>query len=458
MEPMKQREVSPVATHAPPACPSAAAPPTAKIPFFGARKVARQLLEDLATARASLEQMGALEHEQVQREIAEQRRALQELAVERAGVEAQLTELRQRIVATEESEILQEVGVYEYRHPLSDAAAYQGQLKQLRDQIKTMARADGGAVFGATDWTVNGSRPQGRKMVRETSKLMLRAYNAEADNLVRSLKPYKLDSAVARLDKVMETIARLGKTMSIVISPQYHALRVAELELTADYLAKKDEEKERERAERERLREEQKAQQEMEHERRRLEKEQAHYRNALQALLDRDDEEGAARLREQLEEIDRAIEDVDYRAANVRAGYVYVISNVGTFGEDVVKVGLTRRLDPLDRVRELGDASVPFRYDVHALFFSKDAVGIEQELHRRLADRRINRVNLRREFFKATPAEVKEHLLELAGELLEFTDVPEALEYHQSLNMASPDGAANTEVAVSARTEPPVSS
>ncbi|HWV87452.1 MAG TPA: GIY-YIG nuclease family protein [Capillimicrobium sp.] len=223
--------------------------------------------------------------------------------------------------------------------------------------------------------------------------------------------------------------------MRIQINPQYHQLRVAELELTADYLAKKEEEKERERAERERLREERRVQQEMERERQRLEKEQAHYRNALAALEAQGDEEGAARLREHLEEIDRAIADVDYRVANIRAGYVYVISNVGAFGENVVKIGLTRRLDPLDRVRELGDASVPFRYDVHALFFAKDAVGIEQELHRRLDDRRINRVNLRREFFRATPAEVKQHLLELAGELLEFTDVPEALEYRQSLHM-----------------------
>jgi hypothetical protein len=92
-------------------------------------------------------------------------------------------------------------------------------------------------------------------------------------------------------------------------------------------------------------------------------------------------------VREQLGDVERAIEDVDYRAANVRAGYVYVISNIGSFGEDMVKIGMTRRLDPLDRVRELGDVSVPFRYDVHALFFADDAVGIEAKLHERLAER-----------------------------------------------------------------------
>src|SRR5699024_7305053 len=123
---------------------------------------------------------------------------------------------------------------------------------------------------------------------------------------------------------------------------------------------------------------------------------------------------------------------VDYRAANQRAGYVYVISNIGALGEAMIKIGLTRRLEPMDRVRELGDASVPFGFDVHALFFSDDAVGIEAEMHRRFAERRVNQVNLRREFFYATPVEALEQLRDLTGEELEFTERPEAQEYRQS--------------------------
>src|SRR5208282_5791644 len=111
--------------------------------------------------------------------------------------------------------------------------------------------------------------------------------------------------------------------------------------------------------------------------------------------------EAAVRLQAELAEIEKAISHVDYRAANIRAGYVYIISNLGSFGADVVKIGMTRRLDPAERVRELGDASVPFRYDTHAMFFSDDAVGIEATLHKRLANRRVNRVNNRREFFYA---------------------------------------------------------
>ncbi len=221
--------------------------------------------------------------------------------------------------------------------------------------------------------------------------------------------------------------------MQIRISTPYYQLRVRELELTADFLQKQAEEKEAERLERERLREERKVQQEIERERLRLEKERQHYANALQALVAKGDETAAERLRSQLSDVERAIQDVDYRAANIRAGYVYVISNIGSFGERMVKVGLTRRLDPLDRIRELSDASVPFNFDIHAVFFSKDAVGIETALHERLTRVRVNVVNRRREFFKATPLEVKAHLAELAGELLQFTDVAEALEYRQCL-------------------------
>jgi len=158
---------------------------------------------------------------------------------------------------------------------------------------------------------------------------------------VRWLKPYKLEGALDRLKKVSETIEHLGKTMKIQISTPYYQLRVRELELTADFLQKQAEQKEAERVERERLRQERKAQQELEFERARLAKERQHHANALQVLVAKGDEAGAARLRDQLAEVDRAIESVDDRAANIRAGYVYLISNIGSFGERMVKLGLT---------------------------------------------------------------------------------------------------------------------
>lgn len=443
------------------------------VPLFGARRKAKELVKEVDDLRAQLNRLGAFtvielekqrdalqaeievqraqlegERQEAERQLTRQaeeaqatlQQELESARKERDELNARLVELRQEVVTTDETALLQEAGVYEYRHPLSDSVEYKEALKALRGRVKEMTRADGGAVRGNTDWRVDGSVAKGRKMVRDFSKLMLRAYNAEADNLARGMKPYKLESAVERLTKVAATIARLGRTMDIHISGPYHELRVYELELTADYRQKQAEEKEREREERERLREEQRAQKEIEKERARLEKERQHYLNSLEALRAKGDTEAVARLEAELGEIEKAITDVDYRAANVRAGYVYVISNVGSFGDGIVKVGLTRRLEPLDRVRELGDASVPFRFDVHAIHFSDDAVGIETELHQRLADRRVNKVNMRREFFYATPAEVKEHLLEVAGDLLSFEETPEAAEYHQS----HPEEAAGT--------------
>ena len=191
-------------------------------------------------------------------------------------------------------------------------------------------------------------------------------------------------------------------------------------------------EKEAAREERERLREERKAEQELAAERERLTKSATHYANALETVTATRDA-AVADLKARLEEIDQAIEHNDYRAANIRAGYVYVISNTGSFGPNIVKIGLTRRLEPMDRVRELGDASVPFPFDVHALFFSDDAVTVEADLHRAFASLRVNRVNERREFFFATPAQVREILTQQVGNLLEFTDEPEATQYFQSM-------------------------
>lgn len=153
--------------------------------------------------------------------------------------------------------------------------------------------------------------------------------------------------------------------------------------------------------------------------------------NALEALQSSGSSD--AELERKLAALDAAIAQNDYRAANIRAGYVYVISNRGAFGANVVKIGLTRRLEPLDRVRELGGASVPFRFDVHGLFFAEDAVTLEAELHQHFADRRVNHANTRKEFFFASPGEVRAVLMSKIGNLLEFTEHAESTEYLQSV-------------------------
>lgn len=368
--------------------------------------------------------------------VAEARDRMQTLEQTIADRGAHLQQIDGRIVTTEDLAMLQEAGIYEFRHRLADAVAYKARLESLRDTIKTMVRSDT-AVLAATGWTVNGSERDGRKMVADFSKLMLRAYNAEADNGIRTMKPHRLASSVDRLVKARETIARLGRTMDIRISDGYHRARVDELELTADHLAKQEEEKDRIRAERERQRDEDAARKEFEREKARLSKEQAHWQRAHDKWEDQGDEAKVAEAQAKLDQLDAAIAGVEAQEANIRTGWVYVISNVGAFGENMVKVGLTRRLDPKERVRELGDASVPFKFDVHALVFSSDAVGLENRLHRELADRRVNRVNLRREFFHATPAEVLAALqrTEARDNLLEYTEFAEAEEWRTSLKI-----------------------
>ena len=140
-------------------------------------------------------------------------------------------------------------------------------------------------------------------------------------------------------------------------------------------------------------------------------------------------------LENQLKDIDRAIKDIDYREANQRAGYVYIISNIGAFGENVYKIGMTRRLDPQDRVDELGDASVPFNFDVHAMIFSDDAPALETALHKAFEDRKLNMVNTRREFFNVTLDEIKEVVKENFDKTVEFVDVPDAEQFRVSQKM-----------------------
>jgi hypothetical protein len=358
-----------------------------------------------------------------------------------------------RLVETRELALLQEVGVYEYAHPLDDAVAYKDELKRLREQIKVEAR--GSAVSCQVDWAVNGSVKEGQKLGRDMAKLMLRAYNAEADNAVRVVKPHTREAVKKRLTTTRDTIGRLGVLMRIAVSDSYHRLRLREIDLTADYLVKVEAEREEARAERERLREEAKVMKEIERERARLAKERAHYATAIAKLEAKGDLDGLARAKEQLTSIDDAIAGVERRAANIRVGHVYVISNIGAFGPAVVKIGMTRRSEPLDRVRELGDASVPFRFDVHALVFSEDAVTLETELHRRLSHKRVNLVNTRREFFYATPAEVKEQLLAIRdAHVLQYTDTPEAVEWRAS--EPSRRGAGEVAVPVGAQALPAI--
>lgn len=399
--------------------------------FGGPRKA--DLAGEVEELRAALARVDGLASVEVARELARCRNEVDQTKQELGRLHSELAATRAHIVETNEIAQLQEAGIYEYAHPLSNAVAYKDLLARVRKDTKSLVSA-GRAVAASTTWQVNGSAAQGRKMVADFSKLLLRAYNAEADNCVRTVKPHSRQASLERLSKAAKTIEKLGRTMDIRITSEYHRVRLYEIELTADYLAKVQDEREKLREERERLRDEQAAQREIEREKARLAKEQAHYLNVLRKIQGGAGKpEALAEVQAKLAEIGLELDKVVSREANIRAGWVYVISNVGAFGDRVVKIGLTRRLEPMDRVRELGDASVPFRFDVHALIFSNDAVSLEGQLHAALEHRKVNRVNSAREFFYATPGEVKEHLKRIAGQhLLEYREEPEAAEWRAS--------------------------
>lgn len=425
---------SPTPPPAHPAAPTQASSsqPPRGFGFLGGPKKA-DLVSEVDELRAALERLGAGSAVDIARELDRSRRDVDAAKLELARLQAELAEARTQIVQTNEIAQLQEAGIYEYAHPLSDAVAYKDLLARVKADTKGLVSA-GRAVSASTTWQVNGSAAQGRKMVTDFSKLLLRAYNAEADNCVRTVKPHSRRASLERLSSASATIEKLGRTMDIHITSDYHRVRLYEIELTADYLAKVEEERERLREERERMRDEQAAQREIEREKTRLAKEQAHYQIVLQRLREgAGSADAIAEIEAKLAEIGVEVDKVISREANIRAGWVYVISNIGAFGDHVVKIGMTRRLEPMDRVRELGDASVPFRFDVHALIFSNDAVTLEARLHTALQDRKVNQVNTAREFFYATPSEVREHLKTIAGQhLLEYREEPEAAEWRAS--------------------------
>lgn len=299
------------------------------------------------------------------------------------------------------------------------------------------------AVLGATNWQVNGSTAKGKKMLSDMQKLLLRAFNSECDELVSKVKYTNFDASLNKIRKSAEAISKLGSTMNISISQKYLNLKIKELRLAFEYQQKKQEEKEAQKAARAEMREAARLQKEIEAQRKKIEKEQTHYQTAYEKLLkqleeDPDNSDLLAKkseLENQLNDIDRAIKDIDYREANQRAGYVYIISNIGAFGENVYKIGMTRRLDPQDRVDELGDASVPFNFDVHAMIFSDDAPALEAALHKAFEDRKLNMVNTRREFFNVTLDEIKEVVKKNFDKTVEFIDVPDAEQFRVSQKM-----------------------
>lgn len=376
-----------------------------------------------------------------QREVTEYKDVIKKL-------DSEIAEKKQQIITFDDTILVQEFGLYSPRYDFISSDEYKEKLNQIRNLQKECIKKDL-ALSGNANWTVNDSVAKGRKMVKDMQKLLLRAFNSECDETISKIKYNNIDASIKKINSSAAAISKLGTIMKIAITEKYLNLKIQEAYLALEYQLRKQKEKEEAKEARAQMREAAKLQREIEEQRRKIEKEQAHYQKALLTVLKQlesaSENEKAdllakrGELEKELGDIEISLNDIDYREANQRAGYVYVISNIGSFGKDVYKIGMTRRLDPQERVDELGDASVPFNFDVHAMIFSDNAPALETALHHAFENKKLNMVNHRREFFHVTLDEIKEVIKQNYDKTVEFVDVPDAEQYRISEKMRTTD-------------------
>lgn len=335
---------------------------------------------------------------------------------------------------------LSEFGVYEPIYDFEKSDDFRIEQNKIVALQKAMIK-DGTAAICKTNWTVDGSVTKGKASTNRFIKLILRAFNGEADSLIAKVKWNNVNQIKERLHKSFITLNKLGESQTVEITQYYFDLKKKELILEYEYQAKKQQEKEEQRALQEELREEEKAKREYEKAQKEAEKEEIYYQKILEKVKKDFEEKNGnpEELQNKISELEKDLEDARLKkeralsmAQQTKRGHVYVISNIGSFGENVFKIGMTRRLEPMDRIRELGDASVPFRFDVHALIYSDEARTLEYELHKAFAEKALNLFNFRKEFFNVTLEEIESKIKEL-GFTAEFTSEPEAMEYKETI-------------------------
>lgn len=343
---------------------------------------------------------------------------------------ATLRKLEQQVAIYDEKLSFAELGVYEPHFEFNDADEYKQEIKRIRDRQKAMVSAKTSTLC-PTDWQVDGSRAKGQTMINRQTRLTMRAFNNECEAAIANTRWNNVNAMEKRILNAAKQIGNANESMNLRISEQYVSLKLDELHATHEYRERLKMEKE-ERAELARAeREEKKLLAEAEA----AEREEERY----QKLLDKArseagvDEGRIADLEAALADAHATSERARAMAEMTKSGYVYIISNIGSFGKDVVKIGLTRRLEPDDRVKELGDASVPFGFDTHAMIYSDEAPALESALHKEFADRRVNASNMRKEFFRVGLEEVEEAVKRLAPSASFFSD-REAQEWHETLS------------------------
>jgi hypothetical protein len=351
------------------------------------------------------------------------------------------SKLRKEVSVFESKLDLIEFGVYEPVYDFEKSDEYRSEQNKIIELQKSMISNDTAAICD-TQWTVEGSEAKGKAVVKVYKKLMLRAFNGECDGLIARVKWNNINQMAERINKLFDSINKLGEGFKVYLNTKYLDLKWKELTLEYEYQTKRQQEKEEMRAIQEELREEEKAKREFEQAQKEAEKEEANYQKALDKArkeIELATGEKHDKLQSQIEKLELELKEAQEKkeralsmAQQTKRGHVYIISNIGSFGENVYKIGMTRRLEPIDRVKELGDASVPFQFDIHAMIYSDEAPRLENELHKAFNNKKVNMLNNRKEFFKVTLDEIEQKAKEI-GLDAEFSRLPEAMEYRETL-------------------------
>lgn len=365
------------------------------------------------------------------------------------AAQAQLQAVQQQILGAEDTVLLESFALYEPKYQLTNSIDYKNRLDEIREDQKRTARGLSAEVDAWDNYAVELSKAQWKKLRKDALKLALRSFNSESEYCIDNVKFSNLEKMEERIRRSFETCNKLLNAMDVWWKDIVVERKLQELYLAHEYQMKRQEEKEAARQAREDQREQEKLEKEIREARAKIEKERRHFTSALQKLQLRLDAANDQQERDDLQtridelssqnsKLDEEERLLDYREQNARAGYVYVISNIGAFGEGIFKIGMTRRLEPMDRVDELGDASVPFRFDVHALVFSDNAPALEAKLHSHFAAGRLNKVNGRKEFFRADLKEIEAVIRANYDAVVEVVHAAPAEQYRESLRLALP--------------------
>ncbi|EDM67820.1 hypothetical protein PE36_17685 [Moritella sp. PE36] len=318
------------------------------------------------------------------------------------------------------------------------------EIKDVRVQQKEMIKEKKAVTYPDTT-IISNDKSFNKKILSGQVKLMLTAFNTECDFLIGKVSPSSFGRTLERIEKLANTLEKSAATLECGFDISYVELKFEECKLQYQYTLKKQEEIAEQKLIKEQIREEQRAIKEYERVVAEAEKEEKMYRDLLDKARKElsgisENERAIAELR--ITQLEQQLLDAEAKenraksmAQQTRKGHVYVISNIGSFGEDVYKIGMTRRLEPMDRVKELGDASVPFPFDVHAMIYAEDAPALETALHRTFTSLRVNAVNLRKEFFQVDLDSIKEAVDNIDGMDVEFKMTALAEDYYESLRL-----------------------